>query len=361
MRVLNLEEIKDILNGCTILGTGGGGSLEEGMFAVMNEWNAGKQFKMLDFDEIEDEAFYANPYYCGSITPEGEEEVLTGEEITSSVIALEEYMGVEFSGLVSIEYGGGNTGEAMAAAAKLNKYIVDADAAGRAVPELQFSTYYITNQPIAPFAVGTSYGDIAIVAKVQNDARAEALSRFMAVGSNGTVGMTDHPIKGSALRTSVIPGALSHAGRVGRAFREAGEQGRDPIEAILKAAEGVLLFRGRVTKDTGWKLEDGFTLGDIILEGIEGDAGHKARVWYKNENMVMWVDDEVRLTCPDLICTVENKTGRPVTNPNCTEGMELCVFGAPCHELWKTERGLEILNPGFFGFDMECKFLDNKE
>lgn len=43
------------------------------------------------------------------------------------------------------------------------------------------------------------------------------------------------------------------------------------------------------------------------------------------------------------------------------EGMELCVFGAPCHELWKTERALEILNPGFFGFDMECKFLDNKE
>lgn len=358
MRVLNLEEIKDILNGCTILGTGGGGSLEEGMYAVMKEWNAGKEFKMLDFEEIEDEAYYANPYYCGSIAPEGDEELLTGMEISASVRALEEYMGVEFTGLVSIEYGGGNTGQAMASAAQLDKFIVDADAAGRAVPELQFSTYYITAQPIAPFAVGTSYGDIAIISKVKNDARAEALSRFMAVGSDGTVGMTDHPIKGSNLKHSVIPNALSHAERVGRAFREAEEQGKDPVEGILNASNGILLFRGRVTADTGWELKDGFTLGNIFLEGVEEYAGHGARVWYKNENMVMWKDDAVCLTCPDLICTVENKTGRPVTNPNCTEGMELCVFGVPCHELWKTKRALEILNPKFFGFDMECKFLE---
>ena len=36
--------------------------------------------------------------------------------------------------------------------------------------------------------------------------------------------------------------------------------------------------------------------------------------------------------------------------------MELCVLGFKCHELWRTKRGLEILNPEFFGFDMECRF-----
>lgn len=202
MRELKLEEIQDILMGCTILGTGGGGSLEEGLKAVQKEWDAGSAFRLLEFQQIEDDAYYANPYYCGSVLPEGEESGLTGEEIPTSVLALEKYMGVKFDGLVSIEYGGGNTGEAMAAAARLGKLIVDADAAGRAVPELQFSTYYITEQPITPFAVGTSQGDEVIVSSVKNDARAEALSRFMAVGSGGTVGMTDHPIKGRELKGS---------------------------------------------------------------------------------------------------------------------------------------------------------------
>ena len=74
--------------------------------------------------------------------------------------------------------------------------------------------------------------------------------------------------------------------------------------------------------------------------------------------MMMWVDGKLRLTCPDLICVLEQKTGMPVTNPNCKEGMELCVLGLPCHELWKTEKALEILNPRFFGFDEDCVFLE---
>ena len=34
MKVLSILDLKDILVGCTILGTGGGGSLDEGLEAV---------------------------------------------------------------------------------------------------------------------------------------------------------------------------------------------------------------------------------------------------------------------------------------------------------------------------------------
>lgn len=361
MRKLNLQELQDIMMGCAILGTGGGGSLSEGQSVVEREWNEGHEFKLLDFSEIEDEAYYASPYYCGCMVPEDqevEEALFDGTDIALSVNALEQYMDLKFHGLVSIEYGAGNTGEVMAIAAKTGKYIVDADAAGRAVPELQFSTYYVTEQPITPLAVGTIYGDVAIIPTVKDDARAEALTRFMAVGTNGTVGMTDHPIRGTNLKSAVIPGALTKAQQVGQARREALEQGADPIEAILKAADGTLLFTGRADEKSDWENKDGFTLGNIYLEGTGEDKAHTARVWYKNENMMMWVDGRVRLTCPDLICVLEKKTGVPVTNPNCKAGTELCVLGFPCHELWKTERALEILNPRFFGFDEDPVFLE---
>lgn len=360
MRKLDIQELKDIMMGCTIMGTGGGGSLSEGLAVVEREWKEGKEFKLLEFHEIQDDAYYASPYYCGCILPEEEEEeaVLDGRDIALSVEALEQYMNKNFHGLVSIEYGGGNTGEVMAIAAMTGKYIVDADAAGRAVPELQFSTYYVTEQPITPLAVGTIYGDVAIIPKVKEDARAEALTRYMAVATKGTVGMTDHPISGKNLKTSVIPGAITYAEKVGRAQRIAIEQGKDPVQEILKATGGKLLFTGKVTKETGWESRDGFTLGNIYLEGLGCDAGHTGRVWYKNENMMFWMDGKTRLTCPDLICVLECDTGIPVTNPNSKEGMELCVLGIPCHELWKTPRALEILNPRFFGFDEDCVFLE---
>lgn len=72
MKKLTLQEIKDTLVGCTILGTGGGGSLESGLEAVEKAWNAGHEFKLLSFDEINDDSYYANPYYCGSIVPKGD-------------------------------------------------------------------------------------------------------------------------------------------------------------------------------------------------------------------------------------------------------------------------------------------------
>lgn len=361
MRKLDLQELKDIMVGSSILSTGGGGSMEEGVSVVEAQWNSGKEFIMLDFDEIEDEKYYANPYYCGSMVVDSDidESVFDGSDIALSLKALEEYMEVDFHGVVSIEYGAGSTGEMMAIAARTGKYIVDADAAGRAVPELQFSTYYITEQPITPLAVGTIYGDVAVIPQVKNDARAEALTRFMAVGTHGAVGMTDHPIKGKDLRGSVIPGALTKAQKVGQAQREALESGKDPIKTILEVANGKLLFTGRVTKETEWENKDGFTIGNIHLEGLDSSIGHKGRVWYKNENMMFWIDDEVRLTCPDLICVVERKTANPISNPGCEDGMEVCVLGFPSHELWKTERGLGILNPRFFGFDYDCVFLED--
>lgn len=360
MKTLTFQEVKDILVGCTILGTGGGGALDNGLDSVEKAFQAGHTFQLLDFSEIQDESYYANPYYCGSVVPKGSNTQQRRDEIATSVQALEAFMGVTFHGLVSIEYGGGNTGEMMAAAARTGKYIVDADAAGRAVPELQFSTYYVTGHPITPFSVGTSYGDMAIITKVADDARAEALSRYMAIGSGGLVGMTDHPIQGRHLKTAVIPHALSFAGAVGRAQREAVDRGEDPIEAILTAAGGgKILFQGQVAQGTDWSIVEGFTVGTIQISGSGQYNNHHAKIWYKNENMIMWVDDQVRLTCPDLICVVETETGSPITNPNCTQGMDVTVLGFPCHEIWKSQRGLDILNPRFFGFDSDCVFLED--
>lgn len=353
MKRLSLQEVQDILVGCTILSTGGGGDLDEGLNAVREVFKNNKEFKLLAFDEVNDEAYYVNPYFCGSISPKTETcKKEEKKELIFAVKALEEYMEEEFEGIVSIEYGGGNTGQAMAAAAMLGKYIVDCDAAGRAVPELQFSTYSITEQSISPFSIATKYEDTVIFQKVLDDERAEALSRAMAVATDNSVGMADHPIQGKNLKTSVIPSALSYAGKVGQAQREAVENGVDPIKKIVEAANGYILFKGKVKDGTQWEIKDGFTVGTICIDGINEYSNQNFKIWYKNENMISWKNGEIYVTCPDLICVVDNKTGYPITNPNNSKDDEIAVLGFKAHELWRSEKGLKLLNPSFFGFDI---------
>ena len=49
MRRLDYQEVSDILTGCTILGTGGGGSLQSGLAAVEKEFGEGKELNCWSF------------------------------------------------------------------------------------------------------------------------------------------------------------------------------------------------------------------------------------------------------------------------------------------------------------------------
>ena len=73
MRKLDLQTLEDILKGCTILGTGGGGSFEWGIETVKRDLEDGKTFRLIGLDEVPDDALVASPYYCGAIKPSDEE------------------------------------------------------------------------------------------------------------------------------------------------------------------------------------------------------------------------------------------------------------------------------------------------
>lgn len=356
MRRLSIDDARDILFGCTILGTGGGGSLDKGLALVDEDYRRGLAYELASMEEIGGDELFTCPYFCGSIGPakDGDRYATYPRhqelETVAAVRALEKYLGRDIGGVVSIEYGGKNTAVAMSTGARLGKVIVDADAAGRAVPDLQFSTFFVSGRPIFPLAVADAIGDTAVFGSLVDDFRAEDMVRALSVVSGGTVGMTDHPCLGKDLKSSVIPGALSFAGRVGRARRLAVERGEDAVAAVIAEGGGYLLFEGVVEKDTEWKNESGFTVGSVDFAGSGAFEGRRYRFWFKNENVICWEDGRAIATVPDLICAVESGTAYPVTNPFCAKGMRMSVLAFKAPEVWRTERGLSILNPAFFGF-----------
>ena len=229
--------------------------------------------------------------------------------------------------------------------------IIDADPAGRSVPELQHTSFYVNDIPMTPIALATQFGDTMIIKDVVDDFRSEDIIRAAAVASGNKIGVADHPVTGAVLPEVIIPGALTYAMKLGEALRTARENGEDAAESVCRAGRGKVLFRGKVSR---WKVEEtgGFIIGETELAGTGTDEGQTYRVWYKNENIVSYRNDQLDVSVPDLICMLHGD-GTPFTNPNYEEGMELTVLALPAPEVWKTPRGLEVFGPRSFGFDFD--------
>lgn len=362
MRILNRDDLLNILLGCTILGTGGGGSLEEGIRDIDEALAAGRQFKLVDFDELAPDAVIGTPYACGAISPLTEEEKKKYARLTEpeesmyllNLKQLESFLRQEVSAVISTELGGGNTATAFYVAAMTDRCIVDGDPAGRSVPALQHSTYYLKGIPMCPMAVMNEFGEGAVFTHVFDDERGEDLVRALAVVSRNTIAVMDHVNTAAVLKDAVIRGAISHAERIGRAFRTAKDSGGDYVAAVLEAGRGKAMFRGVVT-ESRFETRDGYTFGDTVLAGEGEWAGHSLHIWYQNENIISWLDGEPYVTVPDLICFLNLDEAMPQLNPYAVVGEHAAILALPAPQEWTTPRGLEVFGPRSFGYDIDYR------
>lgn len=352
MRKLTRQEIIDLIHGCAVLGTGGGGSLEKGIAMMEAEIEAGRELYLADLNELPDDEYVACPYGCGAPSAAlNEFPVLEEAPAVTAFRSLEKFMGKKFCAVSSTELGAENTAEALRVAMQLGLPIADSDPAGRSVPELIHSTFYLYNKPIYPFSVATNYGDVAVYEKVANDERAEELVRAMAIASGDEVLVCDHPIVASEFRNCIIPNAISYALEIGTILRENLEAGTDFAKAIAEKKDGKVLFHGFVTEKP-WETRDGFDFGQIYLDGRGEFEGHKYRLDYQNEIYATYRDGELDVTVPDLVCMI-SADGTPLTMAEFDTDIEMYVIALPAPEVWKTEKGLEIFGPRHFGVDAD--------
>ncbi len=362
MKKLTREDLTDILYGCAVLGTGGGGSLDEGLAMIDEALAAGREFTLADFSEMDPDAIVGTPYACGAISPLTEEEIrkyarLTPTEESFYILCmrqLENFLGREVGAVISTELGGGNTATALYVGAMTGRPVMDGDPAGRSVPALQHSTYFLGGVPMCPMSVMNRFGEGAVFTNVFDDERGEDMVRALAVVSQNHIAVMDHVNTAEVIGKNVIRGAISHAGKIGRAFREAKAAGGDFVAAVTEAGGGKMMFRGAVT-ESGYETRDGYTYGDTVIAGEGEYAGHELHIWYQNENIISWLDGEFFVTVPDLICVFDLDKQMPQLNPYARVGEHVAVTALPAPAEWTTERGLEVFGPRSFGYDTDYR------
>jgi uncharacterized protein len=360
MKMLDKADVEDLCMGATVLGTGGGGDPELGLFLLKRLLDMGKPIKLASVDEIPDDAVIVHPASVGSIAPsQGKgrdpesycKRVLAEDgPLMGSLTTMEQVLGKRVYGTLPVEIGGYNTPVAAILAALAGIVFVDGDTIGRSKPELMMQTYTVLNIPITPMVLTDDRGNSVLVRKTADFRDAERIARSMAVIGGGTTAVRC-PVDGKTLKTAAIPNGVSRAMAIGKGWREARASGIPADGAVIHASGGTELFKGTVSK-FDWEDRDGFLWGTIFIDGDEKYRGHELKVWLKNENLVSWLDGAPYVVTPDLICIVDTDTGKAVTNTNMTKGLRLTVFAIPADPFWKTEKALDLVSPKHFDFDI---------
>lgn len=365
MRELSKEDLLNILYGCTILGTGGGGTLDDGIAMIESALNEGKRFRLADFEEVDSDMLIGTPYGCGAISPLTEEDIKRFADLPKpskspelmALEAVEKSLGKEIPAVISTELGGMNTACAFYTAAMTDRIIMDGDPAGRSVPALQHSTYYLDGIPMYPLGASTNWGETMTINYLCSDVRGEDILRAIASVSQNEITIVDHINTAEKIGNSVIKGAISRAEKIGKAFREAVEAG-DISQAVLDTAGGKRMFKGTISKNS-YETRDGYTYGDMYIQGKEEWEGKELHIWYQNENIMSYLDGEVYVTVPELIVVLNLDKKFPQLNPYAEEGTNVDVLCLPADKPWMTEKGLETFGPKSFGFEKEWKpFLE---
>lgn len=365
------QDVEDLVLGCTFYGTGGGGSPKFGLPLLLDDLEKLGEIRISDPADIRDDAWVATPYLMGSIAPKTDETfrkmaaaglknriTMADRMLVLSLLELQSYAGVEIEAVVPVELGGANTPGPIDVAMALGKKVVNGDYAGRAIPEITQLTTNLANKPTHPTAYVDEWGNVSLIKTAINYQLAEALGKMISVAAFGLVSGAGLLMRGKEMKEVIVPNTLSECFLAGQTIRNAVANKQDPADAVAKAAKGWVLFRGKVVKKE-WEDREGYLWGTNTIEGQDDFRGHRFKIFYKNENHVTWLDDKPYVTSPDIIEVIRRDSGEPITNTDIKEGDAVSVLGLRGRDPFKTPKGLEVLGPKHFGYDIPYVPIEN--
>lgn len=348
MREIGVAQLEDLARGAAILGTGGGGDPYVGMLHARSAIERNGPVRALDIGEVSADAAVLAISGMGAPTVLLEK-LPAGTEEIAALRAYEHYTGVTVSHIVPIEIGGINSMIPLALAAELGLPVVDGDAMGRAFPELQMVLPSLAGISVTPIALADDKGNTLVVDAVDAHT-AERMARAACTELGGQLSSADTLIRGDQLEAALVPGTLGLAERLGAAVRTARERGADTIAAVGELLSAVVLLHGKV-EDVARHTAGGFVRGHARITAAQRE------LWldFQNEHLLGTVDGEIRATTPDLICVLDTETGEPVTTEGMRYGLRVTAIAVPCDPRWRTEAGLALTGPRYFGYETDYR------
>ena len=363
----NKQDIEYLLQGAAFLGAGGGGALDLGLKMLKQVEDDGYDIglDLIAVNEMESGTMAATVAGLGA--PSNVDMQKFEDDLPGAFAALKEGFRVEdknLSYLYSGEMGGLNTMVPIMLHIVSSKTpdqrikVVDADANGRAVPEL--NTCLVTARGFPPAPVGIQGHDkgvpvqdmsryVAWTRKKDSDTAediaktAEGIARSLAI-QYGQVGFSTWALTSGELKEDACPQCMSLANSVGQTLNVGTPYSEEKLTELKSFFDNKIhaLCLGTV-KSFKRDVSAGFDVGETV---IAGEDGKEYKVSFQNENIVAYDYN----TCMPLTNVDEDmKIGRKI----------VVIISASPENWWKSDKNAyKCWNPILDRVSYSGKFID---
>ena len=315
MYKINQDDMKLIVNGASFLASGGGGGVSSANDVINNIMTFSQTVDVATVDEIT--ASSECLVVCGVGAPDAPDLKFLNSP-ADGLLDLQKKTGKTYTHVLPIEVGAMNSMIPLLACAKLNIPFVDADGAGRSVPQMDMSTYGLKKFDPAPTLVVSEENkqfplSPKTAAELESQVREVVSTELHDAGTVATWSLTGQQ---ATEPEAVVPGSLSLAKELGVAMA-----GSEPLNGVLSLLDGyyektkVVMKEATVTHCSN-KVEDGFDVGTITLKDSANEQ-RTIKLFFVNETLLSVVEENgipVELMLgPDMLCSM-GVNGQPMTN-----------------------------------------------
>lgn len=334
MRELREQDLTDLVEGAAVFSSGGGGDPVVGLNIVEKLLEKRFPVRLIEPAEVPKDAMLVSFACVGAMT----NIAYHGDAAVKTLKMLEKLLGAKAFAVIPAELGGFSTLAAVDVAARHGIPVVDADGAGRSVPEMHLQTYMMDNSVSTPTLVADIDAKKMLLIKQQGDPEAvEQIARVLTGQWSPMIYSAQAILTGKQVRTSPVLHTVSRSIRIGMVLRKA----VDPLKAILKETNGIRLFEGTVT-DVKSETKDGFTWTTLKMDGAHGSSESKLEMRAKNELLVAYRDGQLAAVAPDVITTLSYETCKYAPAEKVLEGNRLAIIGIPAPPQWRSPEGLRL-------------------
>jgi uncharacterized protein len=332
MEYLDETHLKEMVYGGSVLGAGGGGSIEAGMAAGQEALARGTP-RLVGVKELTPKTIIATLSIVGSVS--GMSGPQPHLQLGPSLRRLGEMENAAPGAVIASEVGPQAVTYGWLESAATGVLIVDAPCNGRAHPLGLMGSLGLHRHP------GYVTSTVAIASGADARTRVELTVRSSATNASkmvrqaaATIGrplaVARNPLPAVYVTRHAAVGGLSYAQRVGKIVL--GELNRGLPQMLRRLARemgGRVLAEGRVS-DAALRDHSGFTVGYIR---IKGQNGSECDVAVCNEYIALQRHGSILAVFPDLIALFDHDSLLPLNSSDVKAGTRVSAFGVPRERL----------------------------
>jgi len=358
--VNTLNDIRDMARGAVLLGTGGGGDPYVGELFVTAQIKKGHYPKVISCDEIAPDAFVLSIAGIGSPSVIVEH-LVSARTLYDLLARSEKFYGRKIDALISAEIGGANSMFPLALSAISGIPVLDADGIGRAVPQLEMTTFSIYGARATPGIIMDDSGNVVTVEAV-SDKMAEELCRGICMAMGSMAFMSIYPMSGKQAAAVSVKRTLTQTLEIGRCIRKARESSSDVFADLLTylnswdGRTARLLFDGKIA-DVVHETRDSWHWGLATIQAL-GNSADECTIEIRNEYTIARINGETVTVVPDLISLLDRESGEPLTAEMLAYGQRVKVLGYGADPMLRRPESLKVLGPRCFGINEDFRPIE---